>query len=266
MIQAVKSRIRERLAKGELVRAFVAGHLASPLLVDIIALHGGYDAIWLDQEHAGISLDAAGNAARAARAAGMDSFVRVAATDYGTVMRYLEYTAGGILAAAVNTAAQAEQIVQWARFGPRGMRGIYAGNIDANYGLLPLADYTRHCGSEVFVGVQIESAEAVENVAAIARVPDIDLLFVGPVDLSQSLGVTGQFDHPKCLAAIDRVAETCAKAGRAWGVLAPNADYARRMVERGCRFLALGSDIAVLHRGIDATKALFNEWLQKDAD
>ncbi len=63
MKQVVKSKIRERLAKGELVKVFVAGHLASPLLVDMIALHGGYDAIWLDQEHAGISLEAAGNCA-----------------------------------------------------------------------------------------------------------------------------------------------------------------------------------------------------------
>ncbi len=124
MQQMLKSKIRERLAKGELVKVFVAGHLASPLLVEIIALHGGYDAIWLDQEHAGISLESAANAARAARAAGMDTFVRLAATDYGTVMRYLEYTAGGILAAAVNTAAQAEQIVQWSRFGPRGVRNL----------------------------------------------------------------------------------------------------------------------------------------------
>ncbi len=196
----------------------------------------------------------------------MDSFVRLAATDYGTVMRYLEYTAGGILAAAVNAAAQAEQIVQWARFGPRGMRGIYHGNVDGNYGLIPLADYTDHCGKEVFVGVQIESAEAVENVGAIARVPDIDLLFVGPVDLSQSLGVTGQFEHPKCLVAIDHVAEACAKAGRAWGILAPTPHYAKRMVERGCQLLALGSDIAVLHRGIGATKELFAEWIGKKAE
>ncbi len=114
--------------------------------------------------------------------------------------------------------------------------------------------------------MQIESAEAVENVSSIARVPDIDLLFVGPVDLSQSLGVTGQFDHPKCLSAIDRVAQECAKAGRAWGILAPSADYARRMVERGCRLLALGSDIAVLHRGIQATKEVFSEWIGKSAD
>ncbi len=261
MEQLVKSHIRQRLKEGGIVRAYIAGMLATPALVEIIGLHGGFDAIWLDQEHAGITLDAAANAARAARAAGMDSFVRLAATDYATVIRYLEHTAGGILAAAVNTAAQARQIVQWARFAPHGARGIYGANVDSRYGLLPLGEYTRHCGAEVFVGVQIETVEAVENAADIARVGGVDLLFIGPVDLSQSLGVTGEFEHPRCIEAIERVARACADVGQHWGILAPTAAYAKRMVNLGCRMLTIGSDISTIHRGLTATKSMFAEWL-----
>src|SRR5205823_14397535 len=94
-------RLKELLAQGQLVRVFGIGQLCHPKLVEIIGLHGGYDAVWLDQEHAGLSLEQIEHSCRAARAAGIDSFVRLAPTDYATVMRPLEAGAGGIMAAQV---------------------------------------------------------------------------------------------------------------------------------------------------------------------
>src|SRR5438067_1103065 len=116
-------RLKAILAEGRLTRVFMLGQLCHPKLVEIISLAGGWDAVWLDQEHAGLSIEQIENACRAARGVGLDSFVRVAPTDYATVMRPLEAGAGGVMAAQVRSARQAEDVVRWALFHPAGLRG-----------------------------------------------------------------------------------------------------------------------------------------------
>src|SRR5262249_30774978 len=124
------SRLKEGLAQGRLVRVFCLGHLCSPKWVEIIGVLGGYDAVWLEQEHGALSIEQIEQAGRAARGCGLDTFVRLAPTDYATVMRPLEAGAGGIMAAQVRSARQAEEIVHWAKFHPRGARGFNNTGID----------------------------------------------------------------------------------------------------------------------------------------
>lgn len=246
------SGIKKLLAEGKVVRVFSTGQLMSPKLVELVALRGGFDAFWLDNEHSGVSLEAVEGTVRAVRAAGLDSFVRMAPTDYASVMRFLEVGAGGIMAAHVRTAEEAERVVSWVKFPPRGRRGLNGSNRDGDFGTIPLADYTAKCNRETFVAIQIENAEALENVETIARVPDIDLLFIGPADLSSSLGITGQFTNPRLRAAIDRIADVADAAGVAWGCVALGEDYTRTMVARGCRLLETGSDIGTVRLGLEA--------------
>jgi 2-dehydro-3-deoxyglucarate aldolase/4-hydroxy-2-oxoheptanedioate aldolase len=248
-------RIKDILTADRVVRVFSMGPFLGPRFVEVLALHGGFDALWLDHEHCGISVDAVAETTRAARAAGFDTFVRMAATDYASVMRFLEVGAGGIMAAQVRTADEAEQVVRWAKFPPRGRRGLNSGNWDGCYGLTPLADYVVQTNRDTFVAIQIENEDALENIEAIAAVPDVDLLFIGPSDLSSFLGVVGQFAHPLCLAAYDRIARACASAGKAWGIVPVGADLTRQLLVRGCRFLSLGNDVDTLHLGIAATIA-----------
>src|SRR5947209_9383336 len=118
------ARLRELLSQGKLVRVFGAGQLCHPKLIEIVGLQGGFDAVWLDQEHAGLSMEQIEQAARAARLAGLDSFVRLAPTDYATVMRPLEAGAGGVMAAQVRSGRQAEEVVRWSKFHPQGLRGV----------------------------------------------------------------------------------------------------------------------------------------------
>src|SRR5262249_37426632 len=93
-----------------------------------------------------------------------------------------------------------------------------------------------------------------EAVAAIAAVPDVDLLFVGPSDLSQVLGVTGDFENPRCLQAIEVIARACEQARKPWGVFSPGPDYANRMGGWGCQLFVLAADIHVVHAGIREVK------------
>src|SRR5271165_1924951 len=184
-------RIKQLLSEGKVVRAFGFGQLISPKLIEILGEHGDFDALWLDTEHGGLTMKDIELATMAARSFGMDHFVRLPATDYATVMRPLEAGAGGVMISMVGSPVDAERAVRWAKFWPRGERGLNGGNRDGRYGLMPLADYTAHANASTFVGIQIETAGALASVAEIAAIPDVDLLFVGPSDLSQILGLIG---------------------------------------------------------------------------
>ena len=247
-------RIKEILAAGGTVRLFGLGQLLSPKLVEIVGEHGGFDALWLDAEHAGLTMKDIEVATMAARCYGMDSFVRQPATDYAAVMRSLEAGAGGVMISMVQHPEQAEQALRWAKFWPRGERGLNGGNRDGRFGLTPLAEYTARANAETFVGIQIETKGAIAAVAELAAIPDVDLLFVGPADISQVLGVPGDFENPRCLDTIERIAAACRAAGKPWGIVPRGAEYAARMAAWGCRMFVLGFDIHAVHAGIRAAK------------
>jgi len=255
-------RIKELLAEGRTVRMFGVGQLASPKLIEIVGEHGGFDALWLDAEHAGLDIKDVELATMAARAYGLDHFVRLPATDYAQVMRVLEAGAGGVMVSMVRGPEEAEQAVRWAKFHPRGERGLNGGNRDGRFGLMALPEYVAKANAESFVGIQIETRGAIDAVAEIAAVPDVDLLFVGPADISQVMGVPGDFENPKCLDTIERIARACADAGKPWGIVPRGPEYAERMKGWGCRMFVLGFDIHAFHAGIRAAKDRYASFFQ----
>ncbi len=257
------SGIKRLLAEGKLVRVFSTGQLLSPKLAEIVALRGHFDAFWLDHEHGGVTLETVQGAAMAIRASGLDSFVRMAATDYASVMRFLEVGAGGIMAAHVRSAEEAERVVSWVKFPPRGRRGLNGSNRDGDYGAIPFAEYIDKCNRDTFVAIQIENLDGLEHVEAIARVPDVDLLFIGPADLSASLGIAGQFDNPKLLSAMDHVADVCDAAGIAWGTVPIGLERTRALIRRGCRMLEVGSDLGTIRLGLQASRAFTDDLLRE---
>ena len=129
------ARLKALLAEpGRLIRVFALGQLCHPKLVEMVGWQGGYDAVWLDQEHGGLSIAQIEEAARAARGVGLDSFVRLNATDYATVMRALEAGAGGVMASMIRSARQAADVLTWAKFHPRGLRGVNGTGVDGRCG------------------------------------------------------------------------------------------------------------------------------------
>jgi 4-hydroxy-2-oxoheptanedioate aldolase len=246
------SPLKQALASGKLVRVFGMGQLCAPKIVEIIGGHGGWDAVWLDQEHAGLSIQQIEDAVRAARCVGLDSFVRLAPTDYATVMRPLEAGAGGIMAAQVQSYEQAVDVLRWAKFHPQGMRGVNGSGVDGRWGTLALAEYMREANDNTFLAIQIEHIGAVNDVDKIAALKNVDVLFIGPADLSQSMNLVADWDHPEVWRAIERVAKAAKNNGIHWAILPRNAAYAQRCVDLGCRMLSIGMDMWTVQRGLKA--------------
>jgi 4-hydroxy-2-oxoheptanedioate aldolase len=250
-------RLQEVLAQNKLTRVFALGQLCDPKFIEILGMEGGYDAVWLDNEHAGLTIAQIEHATRAARGAGLESFVRLAPTDYATVMRQLEAGAGGIMAAQVRTTREAENVVRWSKFHPQGLRGFNGSGVDGRYGTMRPKEYTEKANAETFIAIQIEHVDALSEVEQIAAIPHVDVLFIGPADLGQSMGILGEWTNPIIWQAIERVAKAAREHGIHWAILPPDADFARRCVDLGCRMLSLGLDTWVVQRGIRAFKKEF---------
>jgi 2-keto-3-deoxy-L-rhamnonate aldolase RhmA len=128
--------------------------------------------------------------------------------------------------------------------------------------MVPLADYLRQANANTFIAIQIEHIEAVEDVERIAAVKDVDVLFIGPADLSQSMGLPADWDHPRHWQAIERVAKAARDHGIHWAILPLNLAYARRCVDLGCRMLSLGIDVWVVQRGLKYFQTEYEEFFK----
>ncbi len=253
-------RIKARLDRGETVMAIGVGRIMHHNILQILGQSGAFQCVWFDSEHVGFTIRELEINALAARSEGLDNFVRIAPTDYATATRALEAGGGGIMAAQVYSAEQAEEIVKWCKFYPRGHRGLNTGGYDAKFGKVPPAEYCESANRETFVAIQIETAQSVDEVDAIAAIDGVDLLFIGPSDLSQSLGVTGDFFHEKCIDAIDRVSAACEKHNKHIGAVVVSPEHAGMMHEKGVRLISPTSDTKLLHSGIAALQEQFAEF------
>ena len=249
--------IKHRLQRGERLVLFAVGRMFHHNIVQYLGMQRAFDGFWIDVEHGGLTVQDVEIAAMAGRAHGLDCFVRVPPTDYATVTRCLESGAGGVMAAQITSAGHAEEFVRWAKFAPRGRRGLNPLGYDGGFGATPMAEFTKRSNEESFVAIQIETAQAVEEVDAIAAVDGVDLLFVGPSDLSQAMGVIGDFTHERCMEAVDRVAAACRSYGKPWGAVTPTPEYAATLVDKGCTLLSPTNDVKLVSSGLAAVRAQF---------
>ncbi len=201
-------------------------------LVELVA-RLGFDVIFIDCEHGPAGWDDVENMVRAAELAQATPIVRVQSHDPSTITRALDRGAGGVQIPHINTRAEAEAVVRHAKFAPIGHRGFAGGR--AAFGE-KMADYTRRANEETLVVVMLEESLALENLDEILKVDHIDVFFVAPGDLAQSMGHPGQMDHPRVQAAIDDAVVRIRAARRAPGVLATPATV-RRYLDQGALFV-----------------------------
>jgi 4-hydroxy-2-oxoheptanedioate aldolase len=250
--------LANRLRSGETLKVFAVGRMYHPNVVHYLGMQGDFDGFWIDLEHSALTAADVETATGAGRGYGLEAFVRMPPTDYATVTRSLESGAAGVLAAQIQSAEHAEEFVSWTKFSPRGRRGLNPLGYDGGFGTKPLAEFTAHANRESLVGIQIETSRAADEVADIAAIDGVDFLFVGPSDLSQALGVTGNFMHEQCLAAVDRIADACRSAGKQWGAVTPTPAYADLLEEKGCTLISPTNDVKLVAAGLAATKETFS--------
>jgi len=225
---------KRKLAAGKPV-SVVAPTYSSPGLVELLGRQG-YDMIFIDCEHGPPSWDAVEDMVRAAELCDVTPIIRVQSHDPSTITRALDRGAGGVQVPHVNTRAEAEAVVRHAKFAPIGHRGFAGGR--SAFGE-KMHDYTRRANEETMVVVMLEELDALHNLDDIVKVEHVDVFFVAPGDLAQSMGHPGQMDHPAVQAAIDDAVKRIRAAGRAPGVLSTPATV-RRYVELGALFLYVG--------------------------
>ena len=251
--------LKQRLAAGEQLVVFAVGRMYHPNVVQYLGMTGDFDGFWIDVEHGGLTVHDIESAVAAGRAHGLDAFVRVPPTDYATVTRCFESGATGVMAAQIHSAEQTEEFVSWAKFAPRGRRGLNPLGHDGQFGSIPLAEFTERANQQTMVAVQIETAGAVDEVDAIAAVDGVDMLFVGPSDLGQALGVIGDLMNERSLEAIDRVAEACRTHGKHWGAVTPTPAYASLLKSKGCTMITPTNDVKLVTAGLAAVKDSFSD-------
>lgn len=249
------SKIKAKLQRNEPV-LLTTLHLFDPSLYELASLMG-FDGIWLDLEHHGTSLETAMTLLRAARVGSADVMVRPAKGEFMRLGRILEAGAQGIMYPRCADAAEAREVVTWAKFAPLGKRGVDGGNPDMPYCSMPLTDYLKAANAQTFVVVQIEDQQALANAEAIAAVPGVDVLFFGPGDFSILSGIPGQFDHPLVNQAISTIAAAAQKGGKHWGMPVPSVERARQLMEMGARFLCHGADILMVKNGLEEMQRNF---------
>jgi 2-keto-3-deoxy-L-rhamnonate aldolase RhmA len=209
-----------------------------------IAASAGADFVVFDQEHSGWGIDTIRMLMATARAAEIVPLVRVPAAQYHFVSRPLDVGASGVMVPMVETVEQARLVVTAAKYPPQGGRGAAFGIGHDDYEVAEdVVSGMELANDETLVIAQIETTRGIENVGEIAAVEHLDVLWIGHNDLTNSMGIPGQFDHPNYLRAIDRFLEACRVNGIAPGIMSTGVDEARAQLEQGFRCVAYWGDI-----------------------
>jgi 4-hydroxy-2-oxoheptanedioate aldolase len=228
------NRTKAKLAAGEAAfGCFV--RTPEPSLIEYVAMLG-WDFLVFDGEHGSLQPSDVEDLCRAVEPRGTTPIVRVTTNDPPTILRFLDTGAHGVHVPWVNSAEGVERAVQAVKYTPRGIRGL-AGSRASEWGLTePIGDYVERANSETLVVIHIETQDAVDAIDDYLAVDGVDVLFLGPTDLSQSLGHPGELKHPDVQRAMLRVADAVVGSDKTLGIYAGTVDMTKEWLDRGARY------------------------------
>ncbi len=247
MSQAFENRVKRMIKAGQKTAGAWA-QLCSPIATEILA-RGGFDWILIDMEHAPGDILTLVSQCQAVAAAGTGAvpFVRVPWNDLVWIKRILDAGAYGLMIPYVNTEEEAIQAVRACKYPPQGIRGIAGSPRAAGYGR-DTTSYLKRANDEIFVMLQVETPQAVDNLEKIAQVPGVDALFIGPMDLSTSMGHMGNPGHPDVQATIAAVEARAKKLGMPLGTISGGWEQAKTLYDRGYQLITLTSDSVLISK------------------
>ncbi len=239
--------LKEKIETGAIVSGPIVAEIRSPGGIKALAL-AGHDFVWFDMEHAMYDWETLHGLVQYARAVGIAPLVRVTDLSYAAIARALDAGAVGVVVPRVETVSQVEEAVACALYPPNGRRGA-GGEARVLYEPATPAEAIARVGAETVVVVQVETVGAVARIDAIATVPGVDVVCVGPQDLSISLGIPGEFDNPQFVEAVTHAIERTVAAGKAAGMVERDAARFERWHTAGARFMACNTDLNMIGTG-----------------
>lgn len=219
----------------------------------------GCDFAFFDMEHSGFSFETLKSAIRYFEAAGVSVIVRVPAQENDMLARACDMGAEGLIAPMISSSAQAQAMVDSVKYFPAGKRGVGLQMAHDNYRGAPVAEALAAANAKTTIFCLIETAGGADDVDAIAANPEVDGLWVGHFDLSVSLGIPGEFNHPKFTGAMDRIIAAAKKHNKALGRLVPNTEQGIACYKQGFDFICYSGDIWVLRDGLAAASKTIRE-------
>lgn len=243
-----RSKVMSRLRAGQPVRMCVLGHFVPGYIK--MAAHHGYDCIWFDCEHREFDPREIQAMLAYFHLFDIDCMLRAPTLEKTRLYRYLEEGATGLMIPLVSTAEKAKMLADSVKFPPLGDRGLDGAGLDSDFYVHGAAGFTEHANNETFLVVQIETLEAVRNVDAIAAVPGVTGMFIGPGDLGLRLKHTegAEFDLE---GAITRVAAAAKKHGKAWGMPASSPENLKKLTAQGAQLVNWGSEFMAIRTMFD---------------
>ena len=250
------NKVKQALKEGRVQLGCSFSQLRSPEVATILG-KAGFDWTYLDSEHGGFDLETLQDLCRASVAAGMTPIVRVADVQYSLIARALDSGAMGILLPRIESPEILARAVSWAYFPPVGVRGYGLTAPHVNYEAVTMPQVIEHRNANTMVTFQIETKLALDRREELLAVPGIDAVMVGPADLSISLGIPGEFENPRLIAAVEQIRDSCLKHGVAPGIHMRSAALAKSWRDRGMKFLSTGSETGFLFdKAAETIKAL----------
>jgi len=238
--------IKQRLQRGEAVNGTFLS-LGNAIATEIVA-NAGFDWVMIDLEH---GMGGEADVLRQLQCVNSDrvsSIIRVESFHRQRINRVLDFGAQGIMCPRIENAAEVELVIQAMRYPPEGRRGVAKLIRASEYGT-NFNDYRNRIAKDLLCVIQIETVQAVENISQIAAVPGVDVLFIGPSDLSMALGIFGELQHPLFGETVDKIIQAAKNAGKQVGILLSDPADHKRYFEKGIRFFAYGTDAYFLNQG-----------------
>ena len=200
----------------------------------------GFDFVIIDCEHGPMDFETVENMIRASELSGITPIIRIGLNEQQHIQRYLDSGAKGVMIPLINTRNEAKSVVDSVKYPPIGKRGVF-GNRGSKFGLIPTAEQIKLSNKEIFVSVQIETKQSVKNQDEIIKTEGIDAIFLGPGDLSVSLGVPGEMMHNKVIETMNPIVENALKNGKHVGTLGLDLDQAKYWHNKGVNWLVASS-------------------------
>jgi 2-dehydro-3-deoxyglucarate aldolase/4-hydroxy-2-oxoheptanedioate aldolase len=244
---------RQRLQRGEVLLGQMVLELFTSGIGPMLDACG-LDFVIFDMEHGRCDLALLSEMIASCRGSNIFPMARVPDVNFAPLSRALDIGARGVMVPRVETRQQAEDIVSQLKYAPQGKRGVALGIAHDLY-RAGNADFFEKANEEIAVILLLETERAFENLDDIVSVPGVDVAWMGHYDLTVSMGIPAQFDHPRLLAAMDALVDSCQKFGVAPGFLPPTAESAVHWIDKGFRAISLGSDIGVFLDGVRKFRA-----------